>query len=91
LTFSSSMMLANSEFYRAYGNYVAFLIENFNAYNVDTNGQILFAQKQAMDRHSVLSVEMKAKALRVSELDDERKKLELQAQQERRESFVNRK
>jgi hypothetical protein len=89
LTFSSSMMLANSEFYRAYGNYVAFLIENFNAYNVDTNGQILFAQKQATDRYSVLSVEMKAKALRVSELDDERKKLELQAQQERRESFVN--
>jgi hypothetical protein len=50
---------------------------------------LLFAQKQATDRYDALSVEMKAKALRGNELDDEGKKLELQSQQERRERFVH--
>src|SRR6266404_5014785 len=89
LTFSSTMMNARSEFYRAYGNCVAFVIEQFDSYNVDTNGQILFAQKQATDRYNALKVEMEAKALRVNELDDEGKKLQLQSQQERRERFVH--
>jgi len=89
LTLSSNIMHAQSEFYRAYGNYVAFLIEEFGVYNVDTNGRILFAQKQETDRYNILSVEMKAKALRVSALDDERKKLEQQTQQEKRERFGN--
>jgi hypothetical protein len=87
LTFNSNMMQARSEAYRAYGNYVEFLIGEYGNYNVDTNGQFSFPKQATADKFNMLAGTMNAALQRVAALEVERKQLE-QSRQEGREQLV---
>lgn len=85
--FTSRMMSARADYYRAYESYVAVLISEFGAYKV-VNGEFIFSIKRAVDRYNVAARAMTTTAKSVAELEEERKKLD-QSQQERWEEFVN--
>jgi hypothetical protein len=85
--FNSKMMVARSEFYRAYENLVAFLIGEFGSYKVATNGQLMFPKQPTADRYNVAANAMTAAAQRVNDLDVERKQLE-QSLQDRRDQLA---
>jgi len=78
---TSKMLSANGEFYRAAGGYVAFLIEQFEHYKVSTNGHFMFSSQSIADRYDVVSRQINDAERRISELEEERKKL-AQFQQE---------
>jgi hypothetical protein len=84
--FNSKMTLARADLYRAYGNYVAFLIGEFGTYKA-VNGQLTFPMQRTADRYNVVGSAMNAAAKRVSDLDDERKTM-VQSQQERWDRLV---
>jgi len=84
--FTSKMMLARTEFYRAYEAYVAVLSEEYGAYSV-VNDQFTFPLQRTADRYNVALNAMNEAAKRLSELDAERKQL-TQSQQDRWEQFV---
>jgi len=85
---TSKMLLANAEFYRATGGYVAFLIEQFEHYKVSTNGHFMFSSQSMADRYEVASRQINDAIKRLAELEEERKKL-TQFQQEEWERFAS--
>jgi hypothetical protein len=85
--FTSRMLLARADFYRAYENYVAVLVTEFGAYKV-VNGQFIFPFQRTVDRYNVAAHAMTVATKRVAELEEERKSL-LKSQQEGWEQFVN--
>jgi hypothetical protein len=78
--FTSRMLPARADFYRAYENYVAVLVREFGAYKV-VNGQFIFPFQPTVDRYNVAAQAMTVAAKRVAELEEERKSL-LKSQQE---------
>ena len=85
--FTSRMLSARAGFYRAYQNYLAFLIGEFGNYKV-VNGQLIFPLQRTVDRYNVVAQAMSVAAKPVTELDGERRRL-MQSQQERWQQFVN--
>jgi hypothetical protein len=84
--FMSRMLPARAAFYRAYQNYIAFLLGEFGAYKI-VNGQFIFPLQRTVDRYNVAAQAMTVAAKPVAELDEERKTLR-QSQQERWQQFV---
>lgn len=85
--FTSRMLSARAEFYRAYEKYVAVLVGEFGAYKV-ANGQFIFPLQRTAERYNVAANAMSTAAKRVAELEEERKTLP-QSQLEGWEQFVN--
>ena len=85
--FTSRMLSARADFYRAYQNYVGVLVGEFGSYKV-VNGQFIFPLQRTVDRYNVAAQAMSAAAKSVDELGDERKRL-LQSQRERWLRFVS--
>jgi G:T/U-mismatch repair DNA glycosylase len=85
--FTSSMMSARAEFYRAYENYVAVLAREFGAYKV-VDGQFIFPFQLTVDRYNVAATAMTVATKRIVELAEERKGL-LKSQQAAWVRFVN--
>jgi hypothetical protein len=84
--FLSSMLSARTDFYRAYQNYVAFLIAEFGTYKV-VNGQIIFPVQRTVDRYNAAANAMSVAAKRLADLEETRKRL-LASQQEKWKQFV---
>jgi hypothetical protein len=76
----SVMLLARTEYYRAYENYLGVLVSNFGAFKV-ANGMFIFTLQSTVDRYNVAAHAMTIVANRVAELEEERKKV-LQPQQD---------
>jgi hypothetical protein len=85
--FTSKMLPARADFYRAYESYVGVLAGEFGAYKVE-NGQFIFPFQRTVDRYNVAAHAMTVAAKRVAELEEERKGLK-KSQQQRWEQFVN--
>jgi hypothetical protein len=85
---TSKMLLANAEFYRATGECIAFLIEQFENYKVGTNGHFMFSSQLIADRYDVASKQINDAMKRIAELEEERRTL-AQAQQEEWERFAS--
>jgi hypothetical protein len=85
--FTSRMLLARAEYYRAYEKYVAVLVGEFGAYKM-ANGQFIFPFQRTAERYNVAANAMTAAAKRVAELEAERKTL-MQSQLEGWVQFVN--
>jgi hypothetical protein len=64
---TSRMLSANAEFYRATA---AFLIEQFEHYNVSTNGDFMFSSQSIADRYNVASKKVNGAIKRISELEE---------------------
>jgi hypothetical protein len=86
MAFTSGMLSARADFYRAYENYVAVLVTEFGAYKV-VNGQFIFPFQRTVERYNVAAHAMTVAAKRVAELEETRKSL-LRSQQERWQQFV---
>jgi len=84
---TSRTISARADYYRAYENYVAFLIGEFGAYQV-ANGQFIFPLQRTVDRYNIAAEAMTAAGKRVTDLEAERKKL-MQSQQGGQERFVS--
>jgi hypothetical protein len=84
---ASRMLPARADFYRAYENYVAFLVREFGAYKV-VKGEFIFPLQPTVDRYNVAANAMTIAGKRVVELEEERKSL-VNSQQERWLQFVN--
>jgi hypothetical protein len=84
--FVSRMMPARAELYRAYGNYLTFLIGEYGSYKV-VNGRVIFPQQSTADRFNAGASTLTAATKRVADLEAERKAL-VQSQQEGWERFV---
>jgi hypothetical protein len=78
--FTSGMLTARADYYRAYQNYVDVLIRNFGAYKV-VNGEFIFQIQSPVDRYNSAAHAMRIAAKRVNELEEERKTLN-QSQQD---------
>jgi hypothetical protein len=85
--FTSRMLLARAEYYRAYEKYVAVLVGEFGAYKV-ANGQFIFPLQRTAERYNVAANAMTSAAKRAAELEEERKTL-MQSQLKGWEQFVN--
>ena len=72
--FTSRMLTARADYYRAYENYVAFLAREWGAYKVD-KGQFLFPLQFTFNRYNAVAGAMTVAANRVVELDQEGKTL----------------
>jgi hypothetical protein len=83
----SRMLSARAELYRAYGDYVAFLVAESGTYKV-VDGQFLFPLQRTVDRYNVAARAMVVATKRVVELDEERKGL-LKSQHEAWVQFVS--
>jgi hypothetical protein len=70
----STMLLARTEYYRAYENYLGVLVSNFGAYKV-VDGEFIFTVQSTVDRYNVAAGALTAAANRVAELEEERKKV----------------
>jgi len=84
--FTSRMLLARADFYRAYGNYVAVLVAEFGAFKV-VKGEFIFPFQRTVDRYNAAANAMTVAAKRVAELEEERKS-QLKSQQQGWEQFV---
>ncbi|SHL31285.1 hypothetical protein SAMN05444159_5587 [Bradyrhizobium lablabi] len=85
--FTSRMLPARADYYRAYENYVAVLAGEFGTYRV-VNGEFIFPLQRTVDRYNVAANAMTVAAKRIAQLEEERKNLS-KAQQERWQQFVN--
>jgi hypothetical protein len=88
-SFSSKMMLARAEFYRAYGDCIEILIEQFGAFKIGKSGEFVFSDNAIVERYNIAANAMTAASKRVADLEDEGKKL-TQAQQEGFDRFISR-
>jgi hypothetical protein len=86
--FTSKMLTARAELYRALGSSTAILIEQFGKYKVDANGRFLFSSQSIADRYNDASRQVSAATNRLAQLEEERKKL-VQFQQEGWERFIS--
>jgi hypothetical protein len=84
--FTSKMMLARYDFYRAYGNSLNFLIEQYGTYNV-LDGKFSFPRQSATDQYNAVTSALASATKRVTDLEAERKSL-IQSQQQKWERFV---
>jgi hypothetical protein len=87
--FTSKMMLARYDFYRAYGNCLTFLIGQYGTYNV-LNGKFSFSQQPATDQYNAMASALDSATKRETDLEAERKSL-IQSQQQQWERFVKEK
>ena len=87
VAFTSRMLSARAELYRAYGEYVAFLVAESGAYKV-VDGQFVFALQRTVDRYDVAARAMTVATKRVVELEEERRGL-LKSQREAWVQFVS--
>jgi len=87
MAYTSRMLPARADFYRAYGNYVAMLAAEFGAYKV-VNGLFIFPSQATVDRYNAAAQAMNAAAKRVDELEQEKASL-AKSQAERWTQFVN--
>ncbi|MDB5581716.1 MAG: hypothetical protein JWR80_6892 [Bradyrhizobium sp.] len=87
LALVSRMLPARAELYRAYGDYVAFLIAESGTYKV-VDGQFLFPLQRTVDRYNVAARAMTVATKRVVELEEERRGL-LTSQQQGWVPFVS--
>jgi hypothetical protein len=85
---ASKMLSANAEFYQAARGYVAFLIEQFEHYRINTNGHFMFSSQSIADRYDIASKQINDAAKRIAELEEDRKKL-AQLKQEEWERFAS--
>ena len=85
--FTSRIVSARADFYRAYENYVAVLAGEFGTYKV-VDGQFIFPFQRTVDRYNVAANAMTAASKQVTELEQERKNL-VKSGQERWMQFVN--
>jgi GYF domain 2 len=86
--FTSKMFLARAQLYRSLGRALDIVIEQFGSFNVQTNGQFVFATQIIGDRYTAAANEINAAAKHVSELENEGQQLS-QAQQEEWGRFVS--
>jgi hypothetical protein len=85
--FTSRMLSARADFYRAYEKYVAVLVGEFGVYKV-VNGEFRFPLQPAANRYNAAAAALTAAAKRVAELEEERKQL-MQSQHEGWEQFLD--
>jgi hypothetical protein len=85
--FTSRMLSARADFYRAYDNYVAVLVGEFGAYKV-VDGQFIFPFQPTVNRYNAAARAMTDAAKRVAELEETRKTL-LKSQQDGWGQFVS--
>ncbi|MGA8002115.1 MAG: hypothetical protein WCA05_10730, partial [Pseudolabrys sp.] len=86
LAFTSEMMAARVELYRALGTYVAVLVEQHGNYTAEPNGQYQFQNSSVVVGFNVAANAVKVAARRVAELEVEGKQL-TKSQQEGWERF----
>jgi hypothetical protein len=84
---TSKLLTAHEEFYRAYGNAFAILIEQFGNYKVDASGRFIFQNQSIASRYNVASDAVSRAANRLAELAEEEKQL-VKFQQDGWERFV---
>jgi hypothetical protein len=82
----TKLLPARAELYRAYGDYVAFLIAESGAYKV-VDGQFIFPLQRTVDSYNAAARAMTTATRRVVELEEERRAL-LKSQQDGWVSFV---
>jgi hypothetical protein len=82
----SRLLPARAELYRAYGDYVAFLIAESGTYKF-VDGQFIFPMQRTVDRYNGAAGAMTAATKRVVDLEEERRNL-LKAQQDGWLQFV---
>jgi len=85
--YTSRMLPARTDFYRAYENYVAVLTSEFGAYKV-VNGQFIFPLQRTVDRYNAAAQAMNVAAKRVDDLEQEKAGI-AKSQAERWTQFVN--
>jgi hypothetical protein len=85
--FTSRLLPARADYYRAYENYVAVLAGEFGTYKV-VDGQFIFPFQRTVDRYNVAANAMTVAAKHVAELQEEGKKAK-KSGQERWMQFVN--
>jgi len=85
--FTSRMLPARADFYRAYGNYVAVLVGEFGVFKV-VKGEFIFPFQRTVDRYNAAANAMTVAAKRVAELEEERKS-QLKSQQQAWEQFLS--
>ena len=73
--FTSRMMAAQAELYRALASYIGVLIEQYGNYTVEPNGHFEFRDSSVVVGFNVAANAVKAAAKRVAELDVEGKQL----------------
>ena len=87
MAYTSRMLPARANFYRAYANYVAMLAGEFGAYKI-VNGLFIFPSQATVDRYNAVAQAMNVAAKRVDELEREKAGL-AKSQAERWMQFVN--
>jgi hypothetical protein len=85
--FTSRLMSARADFYRAYESYVAVLADEFGTYKVQ-DGQFIFPFQRTVNRYNDAAHAMTVTGKRVAELEEEGNSLK-KSQQERWEQFVD--
>jgi hypothetical protein len=85
--YTSKMLPARADYYRAYENYVAVLAGEFGTYKV-VDGQFIFPFQRTVDRYNVAANAMTAASKHVAETEAEGKSLK-KSGQERWIKFVN--
>jgi hypothetical protein len=85
--YTSRMLSARADFYRAYENYVAVLVGEFGTYKV-VNGEFIFPFQRTVDRYNAAAHAMTVATKRVAELEAERNSLQ-KSQQEQWKQFVD--
>jgi hypothetical protein len=83
---TSQLLTARADFYHTYETYVALLVDEFGSYKV-VNGQFIFPNQRTVDRYNVAAHAMVVAAKRVSELEQERRRL-MQLKEEQWRQFV---
>ena len=73
LAFTSKMMAARVELYRALATYVAILVEQYGNYTVEPNGQYQFQNNSVVVGFNVAANAVKVAARRVAEIGSRRK------------------
>jgi hypothetical protein len=85
--FTSRMLPARADYYRAYESYVAVLDREYGTYKM-VNGEFIFQLQRTVDRYNIAATAMTIATKRVAQLEDERKNLS-KTQQERWQQFVS--
>jgi hypothetical protein len=86
-SFNSRMMSARTELYRALGDQLSILIEQYGAFEGGHGRQIVFSNQSALEGFNIAGRAASAAAKRIAELEIEGKKLQ-QMRQEAFERFV---
>ena len=74
--FNSNMLAARGELYRAFQNYVTFLMWQYGKYKVEPNGQFRFDDRLALDWFNATVNALNVATKKVNELDVEQQQME---------------